>query len=78
MAFEAAFDKPHEQRRMTGEQRLAIALNMSRIAREAAESRVRQKRPLATDTEVIQRMRRLIALSRQTEVDIDRLPPGAY
>jgi len=76
---DGTLDEQIEQyRRMTGGQRIAIALEKGRIAREAAEARVRQSHPHLSDPKVRTHMRRLIDLSRELEVDIDKLPLSVY
>lgn len=52
-------------RRMTGEQRLKIALDLHTFACDLARAGIRHQYPHATDEEVEQHLRRRIELGRQ-------------
>jgi hypothetical protein len=65
MTPEAALQKQIEQyRQMTGEQRLAIALNLHEFACNIAREGIRRQFPEATAEEVERHLRRRIELSR--------------
>ena len=51
-------------RDMTGEQRLAIALDLHELACEMARAGIRRRHPNADDSEVEQQLRERIALTR--------------
>jgi hypothetical protein len=55
-------------RRMTGEQRLAIALDLHELACDLARAGIRARTPDADDTEVERQLRWRLALSRQLQV----------
>jgi hypothetical protein len=63
---EAALQRQVEcYRKMTGEQRLAIALDLHEFACDVAREGIRHQHPNATAEEVEQHLRRRIELSRQ-------------
>jgi hypothetical protein len=65
MTPEAALQKQIEQyRQMTGEERLAIALNLHEFACNVAREGIRRQFPKATADEVERHLRRRIELSR--------------
>jgi hypothetical protein len=65
MTPEAAWQKQLEcYRKMTGEQRLLIALNLHELACTLARAGIRQQYPGATAEEVESRLRQRIQLSR--------------
>jgi hypothetical protein len=51
-------------RSMTGEQRLAIALELHELACDLARAGIRQRYPGADDSEIERRLRERIALTR--------------
>ncbi len=51
-------------RRMTGEERLAIALRLHELACDVARAGIRTRHPDATDAEVERRLRARLALVR--------------
>jgi len=55
-------------RRMTGEQRLAIALSLHELACDVAREGIRARRPDADDAEVERQLRSRIALGRSPQV----------
>jgi len=57
-------------RRMTGEQRLGIALELHELACDVARAGIRARRPNADDAEVERQLRSRIALGRR--------PQGSY
>jgi hypothetical protein len=66
MTPEAALQRQIEcYRKMTGEQRLAIALELHEFACDVAREGIRRQYPVASDDEVEQHLRRRIELSRQ-------------
>ena len=66
MTPEAALQRQIEcYRKMTGEQRLAIALELHEFACDVAREGIRRQHPTATDDDVEQHLRRRIELSRQ-------------
>ncbi len=66
MTPEAALQRQIEcYRKMTGEQRLGIALELHEFACDVAREGIRRQYPEATADEVEQRLRRRIELSRQ-------------
>jgi hypothetical protein len=56
-------------RRMTGEQRLAIALGLHELSCEIARAGIRHQYPEATPEEVEQHLRRRIELAREFDDD---------
>jgi hypothetical protein len=66
MTPEAALEKQLEcYRRMTGEQRLDIALGLHALSMDVAREGIRHQFPGATDREVERRLHERIALLRQ-------------
>jgi hypothetical protein len=65
MSPEAALENQIERyRRMTGEQRLRIALDLHEFACNVARAGIRRQYPDATEHEVNQQLRKRIQLSR--------------
>jgi hypothetical protein len=65
MSPEAALENQIERyRRMTGEQRLRIALDLHEFACNVARAGIRRQHPDATEHEVNQHLRKRIELSR--------------
>jgi hypothetical protein len=54
-------------RRMTGEQRLGIALELHELACDVARAGIRARRPNADDAEVERQLRSRIALGRRPQ-----------
>jgi hypothetical protein len=68
MSPEAALQRQIEgYRKMTGEQRLKIALGLHELACNIARDGIRHQFPDASDEEVEQHLRRRIELSREIE-----------
>jgi hypothetical protein len=66
MTPEAALQRQIEcYRKMTGEQRLAIALELHEFACDIAREGIRRQHPTATDDDVEHYLRRRIELSRR-------------
>jgi hypothetical protein len=66
MTAEQALDKQIElYRKMTGEQRLRIALNLHEMSCEVAREGIRRQWPNASPKEVEEKLRARIALSRE-------------
>jgi hypothetical protein len=62
---QAALEKQIElYRRMTGEERLQIALNLHELSCEVARAGIRHQFPQATHSEVEEKLRARIALAR--------------
>jgi hypothetical protein len=67
MTPEAALEKQIElYRQMTGEQRLAIALDLHELSCEVAREGIRHNHPNADSAEVERLLRRRIELGRQS------------
>lgn len=68
MNAETALEKQLEAyRRMTGEQRLAIALGLHELSCEVARAGIRHQFPDATPEEVERHLHRRIALGRELD-----------
>jgi len=57
-----------EYRRMTGEQRLRIALDLHEFACDLARAGIRAQSPYADEAEVERQLRSRLALSRELQV----------
>ena len=65
MTPQAALDKQIERyRQMTGEQRLAIALDLHELSCDIAREGIRRQQPKANATEVEQLLRQRLELAR--------------
>ena len=67
MTQQAAFDEQIKQyRRMTGEQRLGIALDLHELACDVAREGIRQQHPSADETEVERLLQERLELARSS------------
>ena len=67
MTQQAAFDEQINQyRRMTGEQRLGIALDLHELACDVAREGIRQQHPSADETEVERLLQERLELARSS------------
>ena len=73
MTAATALDKQIERyRQMTGEQRLAVALDLHEMSSDIAREGIRRNQPDADPSEVERLLQRRLELARSTSTSMDR------